>query len=771
MIWLQPSVSPRSWSLRVSDRRRRVAGCRSLRPLSAAVCLFTFSGPAPPAHAQSIRYAGSEAELSVFRVSDHTVEILIAPIGSNGVAIEPPASQILIDYPREPLWSGRTLAAPVERSVGDMTLEIRASPLTVALRRSDGSLVQSLSWPGADGSVGFRTPEPVFGLGEGGPQFDRRGHRVRMRDGWGAYERPTHGSRIAAPMLIGVDGWAMFIHQPIHAGNVFDLRDQPAVFQPADSARTVPLRLFLIAWDEPAQALSEYALITGHTPMPPRWALGYMQSHRTLEGSEQVVAVARSFRTRQLPVDAVIYLGTGFSPVGWNRGHGSFEWNATAFDDPGRVLDELHALDLKVILHTYGAPRGLHGTSTNESTVDPADSSHIANVWRRHEPVLAMGADAWWPDGGENNSMESRVTRHRMYRVGPLASRPDVRPWSLHRTGYSGAHRFGGFIWSGDTDSYWETLRTQIAVGLNHVVSLTPFWGSDTGGFLPSVELTGELYIRWFQFSAFCTSFRSHGRAWHLRLPWGWNTAQLGPAEVDRFSDAFAKGYPNPAELRNGLVEPIARQYLQLRYRLLSYNYSLVRETYETGMPPMRAMWLHYPDDMEAVRRDDQYLWGRDLLIAPVYTKGASERSLYLPAGDWYDFWTGEHMTGRREITRQVDLATMPIYVRAGTILPLDPVRQYTGETVSDPLTLRVYTGRNGDARWYQDDGISLAYERDEYSFTRLHWDDAARRLTIERDAASPQPPPPASLRILLMPGGETRTIDFDGTRASITFD
>ena len=167
-----------------------------------------------------------------------------------------------------------------------------------------------------------------------------------------------------------------------------------------------------------------------------------------------------------------------------------------------------------------------------------------------------------------------------MYYEGPLLDRPNVRPWNLQRTGYAGAQRYGGWIWSGDIDSRWRTLAAQVAVGQNHSLSLSPYWGTDVGGFYPSDELTGELYVRWFQFGTFCPSFRAHGRTWHLRLPWGWNTGEFGPLE-------HAEN-PDPNELHNAQVEPICRKYLELRYRLLPYNYTLCREAHDSGLPLMR---------------------------------------------------------------------------------------------------------------------------------------------------------------------------------------
>lgn len=744
---------------------------RSLTPAATALVAVALIVPPSGVDAQALRVGGADAELTLARVGDRTVELSLAPLDRGGRPLPVPDSDILVDYPRDVLWSGRSVDAPVQRSVGDLTVEVSPAPLTITLRRPDGSVVQRLEFPEDGAVVRFRTPAPIFGLGHGGPQFDRRGHRHSMRDGWGAYERPTHGSRVASPLLIGMDGWSLFVLEPTGRGNVFDLRGNGGSFQWSDSAGARPVRLLLTAWTEPAQALGELASLVGRTPMPPRWALGYMQSHRTLEGPEQIVQVAQTFREKQLPIDAVIYLGTGFTPLGWNRRNGDYGFNPESFPDPERVIAQLHALDLKVVLHSYGPPIGLHGDTVGVPT---SDSTHIAALWREHRTAIAAGADAWWPDGGENLSIDGRIARSRMYYAGPLASRPNVRPWALFRTGYTGVQRYGGWLWSGDVDSYWRTLETQIAVALNTSVSLAPFWGSDIGGFLPSEELTGELYVRWFQFATFTASFRAHGRGWHVRLPWGWNTSELGPPEVDRFSDAFASGYPEPHELRNGLVEPIVRQYLQLRYRLLPYTYTLARETHDTGVPPMRAMWLHYPRDSQAVRRGDQYLWGRDILVAPVHVRGATERTLYLPAGDWYDFWTSERLSGGREITRRVDLATLPLYVRAGAILPLDPVRQFTSQRVDEPTAIQIYPGADGEFRWYDDDGISLDHEGGAYSWTRLRWNDAGRRLTIERDPASGRPPAGATLRVKLMAPGATgalvRTIAFDGTRAEVVF-
>ncbi|MCI0460937.1 MAG: DUF5110 domain-containing protein [Gemmataceae bacterium] len=710
-----------------------------------------------PARADVIRYGGNPAELSLSAVSERTVQIVLAPLDEKGAARSAPPSTVLVHQQLQLKLRQRALTGMEEVAVGKLRVQVKPEPLTIAICRPSGQVVQELVLVGADGSMKFQAGAPVLGMGEGAKQFDRRGALYSMRDGWSGWNLPTHGSWIAVPFLIGTDGWALFVHHP---WGQFDLREREASFKPAANQRDRPLELFVIAWDQPADVLQEYVRLTGRAVMPPKWALGYMQSHRTLRGPEEILQVARTFRDKKLPCDTLIYLGTGYCPAGWNTGHGSVEFNPKTFDKPKELLDQLHAQNFHVVLHQNRAPRTLFGRSVH----DPANAdkpNSLAGYWNRHRPVVALGVDAWWPDDGDELPRESRLARHRMYYEGPLSDRPNVRPWSLHRTGYAGVQRYGGWIWSGDVDSRWETLATQVSVGQNHSLSLSPFWGTDIGGFVPKKELTGELYVRWFQFGTFCPSFRAHGRTWHLRLPWGWDLGEYGPIE--------SKEAPPPSELRHAAVEPICRKYLELRYRLLPYNYTLCREAHDTGLPLIRALWLHYPEDPQAVVRGDQYLWGRDLLVAPVTVKGATERTLYLPEGDWYDFWTNERHAGRRELTRPVDLATLPLFARAGAILPLDPPRQYTSQPTDEPTTIRIYSGRDGEFRWYEDDGSTLDYLQGKFVWTRVRWNDRERRLTIEPEGErSARPAVPKNLVVGVIPGGRQQAVRYTERRIEV---
>ena len=700
---------------------------KGLGAIGASVLLRIDAG----AQGEDLIVAGQPVELRVASVSPHTVRLSVSPRGTD----------LNVDGALVP-FSERRYPANGTVKAGKLTVSVTRAPL--GIRIADGSgVVQDLAVTPA-GVLEFNVGDaPLLAFGEGGPQFDRRGAVDQMRNGQGGYRLRTHGGRVPIQWLIGTSGWGLFIHQPFGA---FDLSGPRGTL----TAQTpLPIDCFVVASRDPAIVMREYARITGLPEMPPLWSFGYQQSHRTLDGPNEVMWVARTMREKNLPCDALIYLGTDFTPSGWNTHNGEFTWKRENFPDPKQAIDELHALHYKVVLHMVIEGRRLHGTvkdpcaapEPSGRTPDgqwPPDRS-VGCYWPVHRPLVQMGIDGWWPDQGDGLDAPSRLNRIRMYWEGSQLWRPAERPYALHRNGYAGMARYGAFLWSGDVYSTWETLKTHVPVAVNTGLSGIPYWGTDIGGFVPTAEFTGELYVRWFQFMAFCPLFRSHGRAWHLRLPWGWNLGETGPGEITTYSGA---ALPPASELRNEQVEPICRKYLELRYRLMPYLYSAVRETTQTGMPIVRAMWLHHPDDPAAVSRGDQYFWGRDLLIAPVVEKGAASRHVYLPRGSWFDFWTEERLDGGREIDRPVDLATTPIYARAGAIVPMGPVKQYTAQPVDGPLSITVYPGADGRFELFEDDGTSFEYRRGNWMGVSMQWEDRARRLTVSLAPGSKMRPP-----------------------------
>ncbi len=768
------------------------------------------TGPAA-ADAQQITAAGQPAQLDVRAAGERSIRVTLKPVTfKEDFPVNPAIA--LRQYPA-PALSLRELTGPVQRKVGGLTVDVRPNPLTVSVKSSNGRVVQELVFE-ADGNVSFKLDDaPVLGMGEGGPlpgrganwrehtvQFDRRGQLDTMQPRWQA---DMYGSRNPAAMLLGTGGWGMFVAAP---WGQIDLRNADRgiylPWKPTDADRlpqnernqqqalakglpppevVIPglYDVFIFDAQDPVRAMKDFSVITGPAAMPPVWALGYMQSHRTLEDDAQILGIVKTFREKKIPVDAVIYLGTGFAPRGWNTKQPSFDFSPEVFKrDPKAVIADMHANNVKVVVHMVPWDRDrlstLHGTipARPGETLDP---SHIQNYWQEHVPLVKTGIDAFWPDEGDWFNLFERIKRHQLYYQGHLSTQPNVRPWSLQRNGYPGIAQWGGWVWSGDTDSSWKTLEAQIAVGINYSLSIGPYWGSDIGGFYPNNELTGELYARWFQFAAFCGSFRSHGRNWWTRLPWGWGLSEMGPRENNNTNSPVGPDHPRnilESELNNPKIEPVAKKYAELRYQLLPYTYTLAWEARDSGLPLMRAMWLHYPDDTRARALGNQFMWGRDLLIAPVFTKGATSREVYLPKGDWYDWWTNAKSAGGQNVNRDVDLATMPIYVRAGAIIPVDPVRQYTTEPVTEPTTLRIYGGADGDYTLYEDDGMSQDYLKARGTWTRIAWNDRTRQLTIE-----PGGPKGATnvarkrvFKLLLLPAGTEKEITYAGKRIQTTF-
>jgi alpha-glucosidase/alpha-D-xyloside xylohydrolase len=740
-------------------RRERVFGVTGFSHFGRLVIwsLFSFNFVSPAA--DPLRFAGEPAELAIEQVSERMVRIELSPLDEKGNRRPEVPSSDLVPFPAKEKLRIRELTANKEMQAGSLRISVKRDPLTLSFQRADGSLVQRLTFEdGTNAALSFRTDAPILGLGEGEQQFDRRGKLYPMINGQLSPMLATHGATIPVPFLIGTDGWALFVQEP---WGQFDLRNGKGRFLLKNNAAgKEPLVLFLIAFSEPAEVMAEFIRLTGQPVMPPKWTLGYIQSHRTLAGPDEPLQIAKTFREKNLPCDALIYLGTGYCTNGWNTGHGSLEFNPNAFNHPAQQIESLHDLHFKVVLHINHAPRNIFGLSMTEDSDSPL---HIKNYWARHREDFALGVDGWWPDDGDELPVEARLARHRCYYEGPLLERTNSRPWSLHRNGYVGVARYGGWLWSGDTMSRWATLAAHVPVGLNFSVSLSPFWGTDTGGFVATRELTGELYARWFQFSAFNPLFRSHGRTWHLRLPWGWNTGDYGPIETS--------GRPDESELHNAEIEPICRKYLELRYQLLPYNYTLLREACDSGMPLMRALWLHYPKDPEAVKLGDEYLWGRDILVAPVVEKGVKTRRVYLPSGDWFDFWTDKKLSGGRWIERAVDLQTMPLYVRAGAIIPVDPVRQYTGEKVNRPSLIAIYPGADGSFVMYEDDGSSLDYKRDVATWTRFRWNERLRTLTIEPNSRTKSKSvAERQFQVSLVPEGRSKTVTYSNRTIEVSF-
>jgi alpha-glucosidase len=743
---------------------RPITRRRALKQIAAVGAGAGLAGGIIRAQPSDLTIGGKPADILVSSLSPVTVRIQVLPIDAGKPAVVADTGGLVEPGGGKPAGAARAAETFKPMRAGNLVVRFTARPATIHVETAAGVPIQRLGFDSQTPDMSFLLPKgPLLGLGQGGPQFDRKGQTDRMRNGQGGYQLQTHGARAPLQWLVGTDGWGMFIHQPSGA---FDFTGADGKFTPAVAGA---VDVFVVASTDPAVIMREYARITGLPQLPAQWTLGYMQSHRTLSGPDEILSIPRTFRERKLPCDALIYLGTEFTPSGWNTRNGEFGWKKENFPDPKRMLDEIHAQHFRVVLHIVIEGRRMSGAVADPCTPDKAvpsgrtpddrwpEDRHVGCYWPYHKPLFDLGVDGWWPDQGDGLDLPSRLLRHRMYWEGPQQWRPNERPFALHRNGAAGMQRYGAFLWSGDVQSRWETLRTHVPIAVNTGLSGIPYWGTDIGGFVPTAEYTGELHVRWFQFGAFCPSFRAHGRHWHLKLPWGWNGGDGGPKETNAFT-------PAPEELANPETERIMKKYLELRYRLMPYIYTAAQETSTAGLPMMRAMWLHHPDDPSAVARGDQFFWGRDLLVAPVVEKGAVARKLYLPKGVWFDFWTAERIEGGREIERRVDLETTPLYARAGAVIPMGPVKQYVDEKVEGPLSLIVYSGADGAASIYEDDGRSFDYRKGQFMRIAARWQNAERRLTLSLTPGSRMlPPGDRRIEVLVAGAKSGKTITFTG--------
>lgn len=763
-------------------------------------------------YAQQLTTAGMPARLAIREAGSHSIRITLAPVSFKD------------DFPYTPALAERKYPAPailltqldkpIEKQVGNLYVAIQPAPLTITVTSLKGELLQQLTF-NDNNTLSFALHgQPVLGMGEGGHkptpgtnwrtqpiEFDRSGRFQEMQPRW---QSDAYGSRNPVPLVIGTEGWGLFVASPwvqVDLQNKdkgtfipWQPKAEDSIQQnernqglagskglpPASSIIPGLYDLFVFDVHQPEAFMKEVAVLTGRAVMPPKWALGYMQSHRTLQDETQMLGIVDSFRAKKIPVDAVIYLGTGFTPRGWNTKQPSFDFNPEVFQrDPKTVLADFHTRNVKVVMHMVPWDRDklptLHG-SVPAKPGEKIDAAHIQSYWQQHVPLVKTGVDAFWPDEGDWFNLFERIKRHQLYYEGPLSTLTNTRPWSLHRNGYLGIAQWGGWVWSGDTESSWKTLEGQVAVGINYSLSLSPYWGSDIGGFYSNAEKTGELYARWYQFGAFCPSFRSHGRTWMTSLPWGFGLRERGPLENNNSNTDTSRNLRRnvlESEMNNPLIEPVTKKYTELRYQLMPYTYTLAWEARETGLPFMRALWLHYPQDEKVRNMGSQYLWGRDMLVAPVFEKGAATREVYLPEGVWYDWWTNEKQTGNQSVRRAVTLDIMPIYVRAGAIIPFDPIRQYTAEPVKDPTTIKVYRGANGSFTLYEDDGISLDYLKGKASWTHFSWNDKTNTLTLQ-----PGTPKGSFTNMLadrtfnveLLPDGIIKKVQYKSKPVKVTF-
>ena len=516
------------------------------------------------------------------------------------------------------------------------------------------------------------------------------------------------------------------------------------------------------------RVIAGYRRVTGRAAMPPRYAFGYWQSRNRYHTSQESLDAVDEFRRRQIPLDVIVQDFMYWKPDQW----GSHGFDPDRFPDvPGwtRAIHDRHA---RLLISVWGKfyPNIRNAQEMQEhgflyqvplqdsvkdwlgyhyTFYDAFNPAARRLFWDQVRPRLFdQGVDAWWLDATEPDILPSWDLQKQREAINPTAlgsgarmlnaysleqvggvyegqrqAAPDRRVAILTRSAFAGLQRYGAGIWSGDIASAWPAMREQIAAGMGFSISGIPYWSMDIGGYWPQprfrvepmapadAEEWNELSARWTEFGALVPIFRAHGEAPPVR-------------EIPRFGD----------------TTPAYRAMVywdRLRYRLLPYVYSVAGGVTHDGGTMMRPLVMDFPADTIAWEVTDQYLFGPALLVNPVTEYRARARPVYLPRAAWYDFWTGQRVAGARTVQAAAPYDRIPVYVRAGSILPVGPELQYTDEKPADPITLIVYTGADGRFSLYEDDGASYGYEHAQFARIPLRWDERSRTLIIGRREGS----------------------------------
>ncbi len=521
--------------------------------------------------------------------------------------------------------------------------------------------------------------------------------------------------------------------------------------------------------------------LTGQVPMFPLWTYGYFQCKERYKSQDETVEVVKKYRELGVPLDGIIQ--------DWQYWGNNYLWNAMEFlnvdfPNPQKFVDDVHKLNARLTISIWNS-FGPHtkqyreldsiGALMNFSTwpqsgsekwpprkdypsgvrvYDPYNPVARDIYWRYLKYLHSLKIDGWWLDSSEPDHLDFKPADldnktylgsfRKVRNAFPLMTVGGVydhqravdsskRIFIITRSAFAGQQRYGANTWSGDVNSSWKALRNQISAGLNFSLTGIPYWNSDIGGFflwdfkrkLEDPEYR-ELYVRWLEFGAFCPLMRSHGAD--------------APREIYQFGKKGDKAY-NAIE-----------KYINLRYRFLPYIYSTSWDVTANQSSMMRALVMDFPKDKNALDINDQFMFGRSLLVSPVtspmYVKPGingrdtiqvedfstlKSKETYLPAGtDWYDFWTGEKLVGGNKVNRETPLDIIPLYIKAGSIIPFGPSVQYAEEKKWDNLEIRVYPGADGKFVFYEDENDNYNYEKGVYSTITFNWDDKKRSLTID---------------------------------------
>jgi alpha-glucosidase len=725
----------------------------SFVPIAAADATATFTPPSPPV--PMIVAGPGSSRVRVEAIDDHIVRIWYKPAGDfsrpRSLALaEAPVARVPLALREEPgkvLLSTAALTVRIDR--GTLGFEVVSreddTPVLAGARvavKADGT--------GWTLTHKVDNDEALFGLGEDNENSGRLNRRGTIRDLW-AGQRIKSGNVTAQypiPLLLstGRRGHAYGVFYD----NVHELRFDLAKSASDEVRCDSPggeIDLYVIDGPRLAQVVERYTSLTGRPSLPPLWALGYWQSKCTFRDWPEIDETYQQLTQRGYPVDVMVI------DADWPDIVNDYVWAPRWFGPgytPADKIAEYARRGVRIVMSQSGPmirrespafPSGWQsGVFATDGHGHPVETGYYGGelldfthpgldawLWPQARKLNEQGSAGWWLDLTEPEGEPPQTTYHggdsanvhnefsllctRSYEGVQLAVHPDQRPFVLTRCGPAGLQRFQAAIWTGDINSDYATLRSHPPEMLNSGLSGFTWWTCDTGGFLSGYYKDDQfgaharLYERWMQFSAFSPITRTH---------------KAGIPQPYAFGPATEQG---------------TRHYLALRYRLLPYIYSYAWEASRTGLPLVRPLALEFPDDPSSVDASgDEYLFGRELLVAPVLHEGVTNRPVYFPPGEWYDWDTGCEYTGGRTWIVAAPQNRIPVAVRAGAIIPMAPFMRNTAEKPWDPLTVEVFPSGESTFTLYRDDGISFAYRKGDFTATKFACDARPRaiRFAIE---------------------------------------
>lgn len=479
--------------------------------------------------------------------------------------------------------------------------------------------------------------------------------------------------------------------------------------------------------------IASYRNLSGNAPMFPKWAYGFWQCRERYTSGTQLVETVREFRKRNLPMDVIVQDWQYWGSWGW----GVPQFDEKNYPNPSGFIKELHDLNAHFNISIWSNP-DKNSTIGKEYVAknlfipntkwldyfNPETRKEYWNTLRVN--MFDNGVDSWWMDAvePENDALKGEKTyigAGDFYRLtyplmvsravyeGQRATSSDKRVCILTRSAFSGQQRYGVINWSGDIGGTWDTYKRQIVAGLNYTITGFPYWTTDIGGFFRpgNSQYTDvkyhELLTRWYQWGTFNPIFRIHGYMTETE-PWKYGQT----------------------------IEDNMRKMLNLRYRLLPYIYSEAWQVTKNGSTMMRPLVMDFNGDTTAVKQPYEYMFGKAFLVAPITEAGAIKRDVYLPEStDWYNFWTGKRFNGGQSIKTDAPLDKIPLFVKAGSIIPMGKIIQYAAEKSADTLEIRVYKGAAGKFELYEDEGDNYNYEKGKYTIIPFKWDEKEQSLTI----------------------------------------